>query len=273
VRTVRAIICAVLLGVPACAAASGGETLSARDRADLFAEATTVFAEGNRLRTSDAAQARQRYALAAALFERIAREGGVRNGKLYYNIGNAYFLQDRIGEAILNYRKAELLIPRHADLRENLRAARIQCRDQIETSSRRKVMEVLFFWHYDFSLFTRFVLFAICFASVWVLAGIAALKRSRGMRAPIVIASMLAATLAVSVAVQEYSLASTREGVILASEIVARKGDGESYSPGFKAPLHEGTEFILLGERESWLHIQLMDGRSCWIPRSSAGII
>ena len=268
-----ALILAALLAAPACAAAGTEDPLTEREKSDLFAEATTAFAEGNRLRTDDAARARQKYALAAALFERIVKEGEVRNGKLYYNIGNAYFLQNKAGLAILNYRRAERLMPRHADLRENLRAARIQRRDQVETPSRRKVMEVLFFWHYDFSVFTRFVLFVVCFAAVWALSMIAVVRRTRAMRIPIAVAAFLSAVLAVSVAAQEYSTAATREGVILASEIVARKGDGESYSPGFKAPLHEGTEFVLLGERGNWLHIQLMDGRSCWIPRSSAGII
>jgi hypothetical protein len=73
--------------------------------------------------------------------------------------------------------------------------------------------------------------------------------------------------------VEEHTRATAKEGVILAEEVAARKGDGESYSPSFAAPLHEGTEFVLLDERGDWLHIRLMDDRACWIPRSSAGII
>jgi tetratricopeptide (TPR) repeat protein len=191
VSFLRGAICGVLLGICALSCALDGEALSEHEKADLFAKAKEAFAEGNELRAGDAAAARRKYALAAALFERIAQEGGVRNGKLYYNVGNAYFLQDRIGEAILNYRKAERLIPRHADLRKNLKAARILRKDQIETPARKKVMEVLFFWHYDLSLFARFVLFIVCFNAVWILSAVPVLRRNVELRVPILAAAVL----------------------------------------------------------------------------------
>jgi hypothetical protein len=34
-----------------------------------------------------------------------------------------------------------------------------------------------------------------------------------------------------------------------------------------------GAEFKLVEERKGWLHIELVDGRRCWIPESAAGII
>ncbi len=244
--------------------------LSDHEKADLFSRAKETFREGNALRESKPALARQKYALAASLFERIAADGGVRNGKLYYNIGNARFLQDRIGRAILNYRRAEALMPRHADLKRNLAAARARRRDDISIEPGRKAMEILFFWHYDFSLFTRFVLFLIFFEALWVLGGASLWKRTLSVRTPVAACAVLAVVLGASIGVDEYARAVTREGVILAPEVVARKGDGEGYNSSFKAPLHEGTEFAIIEERGAWLHITLTDGRTCWIRRSSS---
>ena len=48
-------------------------------------------------------------------------DSGYVNGHLYYNLGNAYFRSGQLGRAILNYKRAELLIPRDADLNFNLR--------------------------------------------------------------------------------------------------------------------------------------------------------
>ena len=62
-------------------------------------------------------------------------------------------------------------------------------------------------------------------------------------------------------------------GVILSPQVTARKGDGESYEPSFNQPLHAGTEFILLESRNDWHHVELPDGRECWIPARSAGLV
>lgn len=49
--------------------------------------------------------------------------------------------------------------------------------------------------------------------------------------------------------------------------------DGQSYEPSFKDPLHAGTEFVLLEVRNEWSHIELPDGRQCWIPTDSASLV
>lgn len=252
---------------------SSSAALTDDKKADLFSRAKDAFAEGNSLRVKNSELSKQKYAIAGALFERIEREGKVRNGKLYYNIGNAYFLQNRIGPAILYYRRAEALMPRHTDLRRNLSTVRASRKDYVEIPTKKKILEILFFWHYDFSLFVRFVLFVVCFGAIWVIAALSLLDRRIRARWPAAITAVLAAALAVSVFVNEHGRITAREGVILAEEVTARKGDEESYSPSFKTPLHEGTEFVLIDERDDWFHVQLMDGRTCWIPRSSAGLI
>ncbi len=256
-----------------CASSAAGETLSAHEKADMFSRAKKAFSEGNTLRAQKPLAARQEYSRAASLFERIASEGRVRNGKLYYNIGNVCFLNDQIGRAILNYRKAERLITRHDDLKRNLNAARLRRKDRIEVETRTKAMEILFFWHYDFSLRARLILCVLCLEVILALATLGLLRPQHRTRWPIVTAAVLCLSLAASVLVEEHARITTREGVITAEKIVARKGDGEAYSPSFNAPLHEGTEFFVQEERGVWLHVRLTDGRTCWIPKAAAGLI
>jgi SH3-like domain-containing protein len=64
-----------------------------------------------------------------------------------------------------------------------------------------------------------------------------------------------------------------REGVVVTGEVVARKGDGASYAPAFRTPLHEGAEFRIAERRGDWLRIRLPDGRGCWIPAAAAETI
>ncbi len=66
----------------------------------------------------------------------------------------------------------------------------------------------------------------------------------------------------------EEKVSMTRDpaGVVIAPEVTARKGDGETYQPSFTAPLYSGTEFDLLEQRPDWWYIELEDGARCWIP-------
>jgi SH3-like domain-containing protein len=66
---------------------------------------------------------------------------------------------------------------------------------------------------------------------------------------------------------------SRRDGVVLAGEVVARKGDGTAYQSSFVDPLHAGTEFRLLEVRAGWYRIRLSDGRTAWIPSEAAELV
>ena len=59
---------------------------------------------------------------AAALYEQ-ALAGGWEAPALHFNLGNARFKQDRIGEAVLHYRRAWTLAPRDPDIKANMRFA------------------------------------------------------------------------------------------------------------------------------------------------------
>ena len=63
------------------------------------------------------------YAEAAQQYEYLVKEEGLRNGHLFYNVGNSWFMAGDVGRAILNYRRAELFMPNNADLQHNLKAA------------------------------------------------------------------------------------------------------------------------------------------------------
>ncbi len=53
--------------------------------------------------------------------------------------------------------------------------------------------------------------------------------------------------------------------MVIASEVVARQGDGLNYPASFEEPLHAGTEFRLLEKRPGWFYIQLADESEAWI--------
>lgn len=59
------------------------------------------------------------YAAAIRAYQQIVRDGFI-SAELFYNKGNAWYRQGDIGQAVLNYKRAQYLRPRDADIRHNL---------------------------------------------------------------------------------------------------------------------------------------------------------
>ncbi len=269
-RHLWVLLLAVLCAAPAPLRA---QQLSEVELNSLLEEANTLFRQANERYEQDPSGAVDLYRRAALRYERIARDGGIRNGRLFYNIGNAYFRGEDIGRAILNYRRAENYIPGDSNLTQNLAYARSRRQDSFEEQQERRVLETLLFFHYDLSPSVRAVLLALFSGLFWVLAAVKLVRSHWIPRWPIVVTAVVALMFAGSLAADATLGKSQQAGVILAQEVVARKGDGNSYEPSFTDPLHAGTEFVLMESRADWCHVELPDGRQCWLPASSVGLV
>jgi tetratricopeptide (TPR) repeat protein len=255
---------------------SSAMTVTALDQVEtwnLYREGEAAFRQANELLKTDPTKARDLFEKAALCFEAILRDGGIENGRILYNIGNIYFRLGNTGKAILNYRRAERFIPNDLNLHQNLNYARSRCVDKIESKPQSQVFRTVFFWHYDLSGPTRSWLFAVVFSLLWLFACLYLWQEKSWLRYAMICCGMLSVLFGGSLAVEAYEQSSVRSGVILATEVVGRKGDSTSFEPTFKDPLHMGVEFNLVEERKGWLLIELADGRRSWIPESAAGII
>ncbi len=121
-------------------------------------------------------------------------QGGIQNAKLCYNLANAYLLKEDLGRAILNYRRAATLDRTDLNIQKNLTFARSQRADRVETSTQKRVLGTLFFWHYDFSLQTKFLLASILFAS---LCGVLTLVVWRGPGSVTIVTAALCGALVI----------------------------------------------------------------------------
>ena len=231
----------------------------------LFAQANEAFTHANALK--DAAQAKAQFDRSILLFERLVQEGDIHNAKLYYNLANAYLLSDNIGKAILNYRRAEALDQNNPDIQKNLAFARSRRIDQVDLETQTRILHTLFFWHYDFSLQTRFALACCCFGLACTGLTLWLWRTRRSVYLVTALVSLgLCLGLGISVALTRVQNKTVQYGVITAPQVTARQGDSESFPPSFKDPLHAGTEFLLLETRPNWLNIQLDNGSRAWIP-------
>lgn len=240
---------------------------------DLFKEARDLFRQADKAAKISAEDARPLYKKAAMRYERLIKDGGIENGKIYYNLGNIYFRMNDIGRAILNYRKAQQYMPDDSNLKQNLAYARAKRIDRIEEKQETKVMKTLFFWHYDLSVKTRLFIFTAFFAIFWASACVRIFYKKPFLFWLMTSSAVISILLCGSLAADEYLLKKQRPGVILSAETTARKGNSETYEPSFKEPLHAGTEFTLIEARGDWYQIELSDARTCWVPSKDVELI
>jgi tetratricopeptide (TPR) repeat protein len=214
----------------------------------------------------DNARSADDYLKAANLYGSI-RERGIVSAAVLYNQGNALMRAGRRGRAIAAYREALRYRPRDPNLAANLRFALDS--DQIHT--RGSLLEYVFFWQNWLGYGEKFVLaavavlltFAVAVAGLW-------LPPRRFWFWSTVGGLTVTSILIASAAYDWYRFDHLEHGVVVVPEIVARKGNGESYEPAFADPLAEGTQFIVADRRGDWLLIQLDDTPPAWIPESSA---
>ena len=82
--------------------------------------------------------------------------------------------------------------------------------------------------------------------------------------------AMVAALCLGSLLVAEVGSRRANEGVIVAAQVVGRKGpDPVGYAPSFRAPLHAGVEFAIVEERPGWYLVRLRDDRETWLPAAA----
>lgn len=244
----------------------------------FFSQANESFRQANS--TMDSEQAERLYEKAILSFEKIINEGQVKNAKLYYNLANAYFLKSELsdkgdlGRAILNYRRAEKLDSSDANIQKNLTFARSKRIDQIATKTEKRILQTLFFWHYNFPIKTRFLLTCFFFGVVCIaVAGIIWFGKSASWLTSVIICAILTVCLLSSLIVETRTLAGRICGVITTKQVIARQGPGQIYLTSFKDPLHAGTEFDVLKSQPGWLHIKLFDDSDTWIPDDSAELM
>jgi tetratricopeptide (TPR) repeat protein len=207
------------------------------------------------------------YAEASAIYEAIL-ESGLHHSSVYYNLGNAYFKQGELGRAILNYRRAQRLDPRDADIATNLSIARAQTVDQLEVPAEGVLTNLVKIAEEWLTLGEAMVLALILWLLIGALAALALIKPawrrwcSIGMG---VLAVFLVVGL-ISMANRYYTEQNDPPAVIVAQEVDVTSGPGTSEQYLVEFTLHAGAEVSLIENRSGWDRIALPGDLQGWAP-------
>ena len=237
-----------------------------------FEQALADFEHAQEILKDNPGSARALFQEAARRFETLAA-AGIVNGRLEFNLGNAWLQAGDLGRAILHYRRAERLIPGDPRLQDNLKLARARRLNTIRPSNRSQVLKTIFFWHHELAAAQRLRLALVLFLCFWLLLTLRNFGARRGLLVGTLVCILGAGLLGGSAAVSCWEDRQAPEGVVLALDVGVQKGPGKGYQRQFEEPLQPGVEFTLRERRGSWWQIELADGNQGWIEAETAELI
>ena len=194
----------------------------------------------------------------------------VENPDLYYNIGNTYYRQGNLGQAIWAYEKGIQLSPLHKDLKYNLDFVNARVKDRIEvpkgilfiemyrTIKRNVKLNDLLLWGGIMILLASFATFFKVFN---ILDNIFAYR----MTVILFIFSLLLHMIALD---KYWEISDKNEGIIISSIVNVRSAPIDR-DEKIIFRIHEGLKVDIVQSQPGWFEIILLDGKKGWIEHQS----
>jgi tetratricopeptide (TPR) repeat protein len=199
-----------------------------------------------------------------------AIDAGYVSGALYYNMGNAYFRLDQLGQAIRYYEKARRLIPEHPELQHNLEVAHSQIAIPV-SSLPTPVWET---WWDRFVLrmgaFPFFIAGLLFYALAAALIGhrIWSGTRNAWLRRTLSVSVILGLLLLAIAFAASLNPMLDQRAVVIANTTTLHESPETNAASEQDVP--EGVLLDVLQQQETWLEVRLPNGVTGWIEAASA---
>lgn len=235
----------------------GGSSAQLPEAVRLFDAGNTLYQAGN-------------YQSALATYEE-ALAHGYGSADLYYNIGNAYYRLDQIGQAIRYYEKARRLAPDHRELLHNLSIARSRTLDQF---SQLPTPFWRVWWNHFIGLFGIPVLFWMGLGLYLLATGFLVYRiwtrtRSPWNRRGLAISAVLGLLLLLAAFTASLEAQNTREAVVIVERVSLHEAPLQDAT--IALDIHAGLLLDVLQKQDTWLEVRLPNGVTGWVPATSVG--
>ncbi|MBD3295867.1 MAG: hypothetical protein GF392_00680 [Candidatus Omnitrophica bacterium] len=210
------------------------------------------------------------YHKASEKYSELTRKG-YKSGNLYYNLGNAYMQEEKLGRAILNYERARRYMPADSDLLANLRYARSLMKRQDPPENVFIAIKLLDIAFRQLNLPQTVALATIWY---WLLTAyfiVTKIFRKYNAHSTVTVPGMLLVLLVFLVPVKR-KIYDLEKGAIVVDKITdARLEPDRTATVNY--PLYEGMKVYVIRKRDSWFRVKTLDGRIGWAPKNSIEII
>ncbi len=214
------------------------------------------------------------YSFAIELYEQVL-ENQKEAAELYHNLGNAYFKENRLGPAILNYKRALRLSPSDENIRFNLEVARSRIVDRIEP------VPLIFYerWWKNFInlqavdgwavIGLAFLLLFLGSLSMYFFSRRVGIKKL-GFSLSLVF--LLTTGLCFFAANRQYRHHYVeKEAIVFVPRVTAKSAPGQTSTDIFV--IHEGTHVRITDNLGEWYQVKLANGNVGWINQKALEVI
>ena len=213
-----------------------------------------VAAAERAYRSGDYVAAAEGFAVAAQ------RQGADR--RLFYNLGNSLFRQQRWAEALVAYRRALLAMPRDAELLANIRL--VETKLELATGEGEPFVETLTNLRDRYTVSERLWIAVI----VNLLAAGCVIFGRRGLRWVGVALAVPAVVMAAEVV--WFGPSRPAEAIVLPRRVDVFAEPRDGLEPVLK--LRSGVSVELIGESDAWASVRV-EGRQGYLRRESVGVV
>lgn len=211
----------------------------------------------------------QEYQKAVDLYLQVERSQ-ITNPDLYYNIGNCFYRLDKIGPAILYFKKALWLNSAYKPAKKNLDYLISKTKDAQITPKNDYISVVASYIYNMLSLNAIAVLSIVLFAMIIACVHLLIHKRREERHSYLFVLTILVIfwTLLFSLSILKYvNYLNNNEAVVLTSSSIGFSGPGESFTRVFT--IHEGLIIQVVKNENDWAQISLPNGLSGWIRQNT----
>ncbi len=246
-------ICLLLFTAPLAETAQKDLSMTLGDPEELFSKGNQFYLDGQ-------------YDNAAREYEKILQMGK-QSGPVYYNLANSYFKTEKFGKAILNYERAERLMPRDADVKANYTFARSMVKDKVMPK------KGIWGWAPFIRYYTSFTInelvwissalfFFLIFLIFLILTGVFRLR----YKVILVVTTLFLLSInTATVYYKAYSIG--KDAVVVTPRVEVLYGPFKSATKFFT--LHEGSSVTIIDSKGEWYKVRRSDNKIGWIPKKA----
>lgn len=234
-------------------------TVHAESPVQLFDVANTAYKNKN-------------YDLAIEAYTKLLDQG-YKTSEVYYDLGNAYYKKDQIGQSVLNYEKAHKLAPSDEDIRYNLKLANLKTVDRLIPVPRLSVVEK---WERFIASRSSHSWAVVSIAFVWLALICFAVYlfvtifRRTGFYLGLVMLlfAVFFGTLSYTQTQAEYG---ADQAILMTANAYIKSAPDASGTDLYM--VHEGIKMNILDKVGEWSKVRLSDGKVGWIQRTTYAVI
>ncbi len=231
-------------------------------------EAEELMAKGNQFYQD------KQYENAIDTYQQIIG-AGFEGTSLYYNLGDAYYRDGKLGDAILYYEKALRISPADADVIHNLKIANAHTIDKIEALPKFFVFQ---WWESLLALFSvtgwtyavyLFYILALISIGLYFFAKRPALQRWSVYSGFISVLLLIATASLLTVKLSREL--NVKSAIVTEQTVTVKLSPDPTSNDAFI--IHEGLKVRELNSVGEWVLIRLQDGKEGWVEQNDISTI